>query len=422
MPTRRHDKRPRLFWHTKRDQYIIQYWHPRTGRRAWKHTHTADKAAAEIVLADFADRLGARRLGLLPWPTAGTALTIGTCVDYAVAYYRRPGRRPAPSTLSAAKLARRLLGNARAETLTEQLVVDAQTQLLAWGYAANYVNKVLQIVQHGLRLAHRYEHLPAMPKWPWPRLNTDDAVREIYVTADELARVNAHEPEAAVRDMNTWAFLTGMRLNEVRRIPWSMFDPETWTLRLPRRLSKTRKTRPLMIPVEAPELRAILARRLAVEDPACPLIFHLDGLPIGNGRWGRAWHRAGLPMRTTKTGHLAPAKVFHDLRRTGVRNLVLAGVSEKHAMQVSGHRSRAIFDRYNLSEEREIATSLATMSAYVGPLPTVPLAPPTSRAVDAARRRQLRRHAARGRSQLSVRGATSPSPAWTSARSDPSAP
>src|SRR5207245_1544453 len=62
---------------------------------------------------------------------------------------------------------------------------------------------------------------------------------------------------------------------------------------------------------------------------------------------------------------MVPSRLFHDFRRSGVRNMVRAGVREGVAMAISGHRTRAIFDRYNITSDEDLRQAVKQTASHL---------------------------------------------------------
>ena len=112
-------------------------------------------------------------------------------------------------------------------------------------------------------------------------------------------------------------------------------------------------------------------------------LFHrINGMPIRDPR--RSWAAAckvarlmkpkldkkGEPVAEIINGKeqvvMVPARIFHDLRRSGVRNMLRAGVREGVAMAIPGHRTRAVFDRYNITSHTHHAEPFRCVASFIG--------------------------------------------------------
>ena len=229
---------------------------------------------------------------------------------------------------------------ARAATLTTYQIRQYQlTSRRAAGAATGTINRETSALHRMGTLAVHWGWLDTVPGFP-DRLR-ENPPRQGFFEHPEYLAVRAHLP-APWQDILDLAYYSGWRKHEILGLTWDEIDEAGGVIRLSPGRSKTLVGR--MLPISPPIAEA-LARRRARRDPGSPLVFHRDGIPVRSWRtaWRTACQAAGVPTR-----------FLHDCRRTAARNLIRANVPERVAMLLTGHKSRAIFDRYNIINEQEL--------------------------------------------------------------------
>ena len=216
---------------------------------------------------------------------------------------------------------------------------------------------------------------------PFPTLTVQNA-RAGFLEEAEYRAVLAHLP-VELQPVVGFACLTGWRKSEILALHWRQVDFGAGTVRLEPGTTKNAEGR--VFPFNAlPALGALLSRQREhthslekATGQIIPWVFHRDGQSIRDfrGAWARACKAAGVPGR-----------LFHDFRRTAVRNLERAGVPRSVAMKLTGHKTESVYRRYAIVAEADLTEGVKKLAALhaasAGTARTViPLPPRTSTVV-----------------------------------------
>ena len=216
----------------------------------------------------------------------------------------------------------------------------------AEGAVGATIRRELGTLTRMLRLAYENGKLVRLPVIHKPK---EGAPREGFFERDQYEAVRRRlTPDLQVAVAIAYTF--GWRMqSEVLILERRQLDLDVGTLRLEPGTTKNDEGRLVYL---TPELKALLGAQVdrirAVERKTgriIPFLFpHLSG-PLRLGRRRRDFRKA---WETACNVAGVPGMHRHDFRRTAVRNMVNAGVPERVAMKVTGHKTRAVFDRYHI--------------------------------------------------------------------------
>lgn len=237
----------------------------------------------------------------------------------------------------------------RAVDITTSGLREYAQRRLALGASPGTINRDFGVLRRMMILAVQAGSLTRRPHIPRLR---EAQPRQGFLEHAEYLAIRSHLP-APYRDVIDFGYRTGWRRGEILTLEWRDIDRAAGVIRLRPEASKTREGRVLVL--SAP-LRELIDRRWHSRGLGNPYVFHEAHTHLQGFRnaWKRACKTAGMPE-----------KLIHDLRRTFVRNALRAGIPERVVMQMTGHKTRSIFDRYHIISERDLGEAAAKLAAYM---------------------------------------------------------
>jgi integrase len=212
---------------------------------------------------------------------------------------------------------------------------------------------------------------PKVMRTPYFRMLEERNVRKGFLADDAYIRLAEGTAEEETAKLRPWlrgmfeaAWCYGWRESEIRNLKVNQFDSTARVLFL--EPGETKNDVPRQTPPMDETIYQLILACTVGKGSEDFIFTRDDGEPIRDFRdaWWKACVVAGRGKFVCKQCRqiVAGTKcescggereyeglLFHDLRRTGIRNMIRNGISEKVAMVISGHKTRSVFDRYNIT-------------------------------------------------------------------------
>ncbi len=317
--------------------WYIQYY--RHGVRFVENTHS-DKIT--VAKEQLKKRLGEIAVGQFTPPHA-EKVRVEQLAEELLRDYRVNGRKSLEiAEQKWRKYLKPSFGTLRAVDITTDTLNRYVESRLAQGAQNATVNRELAMVRRMFYLAYHSTPRKIHQVPNFPRLD-ENPPREGFVDDAQYGRLCKACTELWIRALLAAAYTFGFRKGELLGMRVRQVDLLNRTITLDPGTTKNKKGRVVKMTEEVYRLLTECVRNKKPEH----YVFTREGnSPVRDFRraWAKLCAAAGLQER-----------LFHDLRRSAVRNMVRSGVSEQVAMKISGHMTRAVFDRYDITSEADLA-------------------------------------------------------------------
>jgi integrase len=233
--------------------------------------------------------------------------------------------------------------------ITTPVVQEYAKRRLEAGAARASVNRELAYLRHGFKLMLEAGDITAIPAVI--KLLEGENVRKGFVDIGDFNMLLEKIKSDVVRDIGEFLYHCGWGSGEAMEFQWSWIDGNM--IRLPAEFAKNKKPRSLPI---TGELMDVMERRTKARRIDCPYVFHR------NGRQVKSFRKA-FKAAARKAGY--PALLPHDMRRSAIRNFRKSGLSEDDGMMLSGHATRAVYERYDIRDDRDTIEAMNRVENYL---------------------------------------------------------
>jgi integrase len=218
------------------------------------------------------------------------------------------------------------------------------------------INRELSALKRMLNLGAK-QTPPLVNRVPHIPMLKENNVRKGFFEHDQFLALRDHLPEY-LKGFVTFAYKTGWRISEISELTWQQLDREQGIVRIEAGETKNDEARTVYMDEE---LKEIVKQQWEARKKAKKLLAYVFLNLNGTGKikdFRRAWKNA-----CEKSG--IGEKLFHDLRRTAVRNMIRSGIPERVAMMISGHKTRSVFDRYNIVNDADLKLASEKYQKYL---------------------------------------------------------